>query len=412
MKATAALVIVFAETQPPTLSAIPIGTKERRADLGRRGARKAERMGDYENVKAAADLKEYAAQHLTKSRGGAYCCPACGSGTHGGRNSDGALTVKSDGTYWKCHSCQRGGDVFDLAGAIHSTEDKAEQLRIVADWAGVPLEGRRSGTAMNWDDTIGGNSKAERDARRKQAQAGATESATAGENGAKGTDTPKTDYTAGRERHRRYIAECAARLSDGYLAYLNDAPEDEAFTAVADYLEMRGIAIDEACALGIGYDPHPANGWQDEAGNWHNTPRLVLPWLGSDYYHIDRAIDPRAGAGKYSKPKSDEVGGQPLYNPEAFAGDYVIVVEGVIDAIAVQLCGYNAVALGGTAVNDFANEAAARNYSGVVIDMLDCDGHSDTSDPAQRKGRGAGADLVSLLGEAGITTLQRLEYGI
>lgn len=366
-------------------------------------------MGDFENVKAAASLKDYAAQHLKRARsGGKYVCPVCGSGGSGKPESDSAFSITADGNRWTCFgSCGgKGGDIFDLAGAVNGTDDRAEQLRIVADWAGVTLERDAGGAPRGFQETMNAR------AAQGKTRAGATESATAGGNAGKGTDTPKPDYTAGRERHRRYIAECAARLSDGYVAYLSDAPEDEAFNAVADYLETRGLGIDEACALGIGYDPHPANGWQDEAGQWHNTPRLVLPWLGSDYYHIDRAIDPRAGNGKYSKPKSDEVGAQPLYNPEAFGQDYVIAVEGVIDAIAIQLCGYNAIALGGTAVNDLATEAAARNYSGVVIEMLDCDGDAGEADKGKRKGRGAGADLVSLLGEAGITTLQRLEYGI
>ena len=179
-------------------------------------------MGDFENVKARADLKEYAAQHLRKSSGGAYCCPACGSGTHGGRDSDGALTVKPDGTYWKCHSCQRGGDVFDLAGIVHGVEDKAEKLRIVAEWAGVTLEkgGRGGFNDINWADVPSART--------------ATESGGEPRNASNGTDTPKPDYTAGRERHRRYIAECAERLRE-MPAF------DEARLAVLAYLFKRGI---------------------------------------------------------------------------------------------------------------------------------------------------------------------------
>ena len=356
-------------------------------------------MGDFENVKAAASLKDYAAQHLTKSSGGAYCCPACGSGTHGGRNSDGALTIKSDGTYWKCFSCQRGGDVFDLAGVVNGTEDRAEQLRIVADWAGVALEGAPRGSQRTTNE--------------RKAQAGAKESHGETRKDDKGTDTPKPDYTAGRERHRRYVAECAARLSNGYLNYVNDGAEDGAFNAVMDYLISRGVAMDEALKLGIGYDPNFKG---------RGKPRIVIPWAGSDYYYCARALDDEA-RNKYEFPPSEPseekgitpdmcVGSKPIYNPQAFDHDYIVVVEGAFDAIAVQLCGYNAIALGGTGVNGLANEAAARNYSGVVIDMLDCDGDAGEAEQGKRKGRAAGADLVSLLGKAGITTLARIEYGI
>ena len=351
-------------------------------------------MSDFETVKASVNLKEYAEQHLQKSAGGLYCCPACGSGTHGGRNSDGALGVYDNGTKWKCQSCGAGGDVFDLAGILNDTEEKTEQLQIVADWAGVAVDRggvAPSGSPRGFQETM-------------NARAAATETpqrAQSADKGEGGTDTPENEYAVGRERHRRYIAECAERL--------RETPEtDTTRRKVIDYLTARGITEAEAETLGIGYDPNYKG---------RGKPRIILPWAGSDYYHIDRALEDVPG--KYSKPPSypDEdkgitpdmcVGAQPLYNPAAFDQDYIVVVEGALDAIAVQLCGYNAVALGGTASNQFATEAAERNYSGVVIDMLDCDGNPDEPN----KGRGAGMKLVSLLGEAGITTLQRLEYGI
>lgn len=338
-------------------------------------------MSDYETVKERASLREYAAAHLKAGREkDTYVCPICGSGT--GKNKSAAFTIMPNGRRFHCFSCETIGDVFDLAGYVHGIEDRAEQLREVAAWAHITLDDAPRG----FKETMNARKQAER----------ATEAPEADE----ATEAPENDYTEGRERHRRYIAECARRMAD--------EPTDE----VISYLSARGITHDEAVTLGIGYDPSP-QGWKDEAGNWHNTPRIVLPWLGCDYYHIDRACDDRAIEAKYVKPKTDEVGAQPLYNPEAFTHDCVVVVEGVLDAIAVQLCGFNnAVALGGTAFNDFANEAAARNYSGVVIEMLDADGESGADGAKGTKGRRAGADLVTLLAEAGITTLARAEYGI
>lgn len=358
-------------------------------------------MGDFEDVKERADLKEYAAAHLKPAPGRTrdnYVCPKCGSGT--GKNKSAAFYVLPDGKRCYCHACHWQPDIYELAGTLNGTDEPLEQLRIVADWAGVALDNEPSGAPRGFQDTM--NERAARE--RAAADVGATGTREAAE----GAEDAEPDYTAGRERHRRYIAECARRLAD--------EPTDD----LLSYLSARGITHAEAVALGLGYDPKPAHGWQDEAGNWHNTPRLVLPWLGCDYYHVDRAMDERARNLKYDKPPSTPtdrhpigecVGAQPPYNPAAFEQDYIVCVEGVIDAIAVQLCGFNAVALGGTAVNDFANECAARNYGGVVIDMLDADGASD-AEAGNRKGRGAGADLVTLLAEAGITTLTRAEYGI
>jgi len=367
----------------------PIGTEERREPGG--GEKGHDMSDNYERVRENASLREYAAAHLKPARGGKrdnYVCPACNSGE--GKNKSAAFYVLPDGRRGYCHSCHWEGDIFDLWGLLNGETEKAEQLRGVADWAGIELEGGYTASR-----STGGGFKAKAtDYSKVKAEGGTTP-----EDEKEKTEAAP-DYTKGREKHRRYIAECARRMAD--------EPTEE----ILSYLSARGFTHDEAVTLGIGYDPSP-QGWKDAAGAWHNTPRLVLPWAGSDYYHVDRAIDDRAKDAKYIKPKADEVGAQPFYNPEAFSQDYVIAVEGVLDAIALQLCGLNAVALGGTAVNDFANEAAARNYSGVVIDMLDADGEPPAEDGTKgTKGRGAGAELVSLLAEAGITTFARAEYGI
>lgn len=349
-------------------------------------------MGDFERVKEAVNLKEYAAAHLEPARGG-HVCPVCDSGT--GPNKTPAFSVKGD--KWKCFSCDAGGDVFDLAGAIHRTEDKAEQLRHVAAWARIDLEGGASGSSGGFNARYTGAGSAADEPAESTADRTAENTA----------DADK--YAEGRAKHRQYVAECARRLADEPTADL------------LAYLEQRGITHAEAVALGLGYDPKPAHGWQDEAGNWHNGPRLVIPWAGSDFYHIDRAMDGRAHNLKYDKPpsKPDEktpisecVGPQPTWNPAAFSEPYLVAVEGALDALAIQLCGYNAVALGGTSVNNFATEAAAHRYAGVVIDMMDADGDMEDENEGNRKGRGAGAKLCDLLGNAGILTLSRAEYGI
>ena len=332
-------------------------------------------MGDFENVKAAADLKEYAAEHLEPGRDkGTYICPKCKSGT--GRNKTAAFQPMPDGMRMNCFACGWKPDIFELAGWLKSTDEPIEQLRIVAEWAGVAVEGN---APRGFQQTM--NARA----------------ATAATAEPKAEEKP--DYSEGRAKHRAYIAECARRM--------REEPDER----VDAFLSAKGITHDEAVAWGIGYDPRHKAPWYDTEGVKRFGVRVVIPWAGCDYYHADRAIDASAKDGKYYKPKSDEVGEQPLYNPQAFDGDYVIAVEGELDALAITKCGYNAVGIGGTnRVGRFANECAERNYPGVVIDMLDCDG--DANDVKNGKGRRAGRDLIDLLAEAGITTLCRLEYGI
>ena len=63
-------------------------------------------------------LKVYIDQISEPSRKGgkgAYICPLCHSGE--GRNRTGAFHIY-DETQWKCFSCDRGGDIFDLIGYV------------------------------------------------------------------------------------------------------------------------------------------------------------------------------------------------------------------------------------------------------------------------------------------------------
>lgn len=252
-------------------------------------------------VKQAVPLEAYASAHLERS-GRAYVCPACGSGTHA--HGTPALSIK--GEKWHCFSCGQGGDVLDLAGIIERTDDKREQLRAVASWAGVPIEDapskpRRQATApRNNEPGVSAHASTN----------GTSTNATA----------PQTDYSEGRAREAAYIAESRKHLEDQ--------------EAVA-YLESRGWDFDSADECGFGYDPA--------------RRRIVIPWEGSDYYHVDRAIDADARA-KYTKPATEKVGPQPLYNPAALtdASGLFFVTEGVFDALAVRRCGFQAVMLGST----------------------------------------------------------------
>lgn len=169
-----------------------------------------------------------------------------------------------------------------------------------------------------------------------------------------GTDTPEGAHrpsqrlTEGQRREAEYIAAMRKNI---------DNPD------ALSYLHRRGFLLEDAMEAGIGYDP--------------TKRRLVLPWRGCEWYHIDRAIDD-ATEPKYTKPKTEAVGAQPLYNPDAVTEQAFFVVEGVLDAIAVQLCGFEAVALGSCNMSAdnltaLKAKADAGGGSGVAILMLDND---------------------------------------
>lgn len=284
----------------------------------------------FEVVKGLASLREYARENL-QPVGRSFVCPCCGSGT--GPHKTPAFTITGD--HWHCYSCDNGGDIFDLCGVLNGTDDKSKQLHIVAEWVGVADE-------------------APSEARRKPER---TDIATK-------PKQPEKSYSEGRERERRYIEESRGHLAD---------------QESVSYLDSRGIGIDLARAWGLGYDP--------------KARRVIIPWLGSDYYHVDRDVTGQQPH-KYLKPSAAKVGPQPLYNPDALKEPAFFVVEGVLDALAIGSCGQQAVALGSTSDAGGrlveAMRGAGRGH--IALIMLDRDKH----------GREGAAKLFDAMKDAGV----------
>ena len=265
----------------------------------------------FADVKAAVSLDDYANAFLTprgKEGSGNYNCPKCGSGT--GKNGSPACYVYTDRMTGErrinCFSCDFAGDVFDLAGVIHGTEDKREQLQLVADWAGIVLEDNQ--------------------APRRPMQA------------PKPKLQPVKDYSQGIAEERAKVEAWRANIED---------------PAAVEYLGKRGITLDMAKEWGLGYDMQ--------------RRCVVIPYPGSDYYHIDRMIWTDEQGEKYRKPSGDRVGSQPVWNLEAVRGsDPIWIVEGAFDAIALGTLGISATALTGSD-HRAASEELARNASGRTV---------------------------------------------
>lgn len=103
-------------------------------------AREELRRGDY--------LRQYVERITTvsrkagKSRGKPmYNCPFCGSGT--GKSKTGAFGIyEKDGVQlWKCQSCGKGGDIFDLIGEHEHITDFPERLTRAAEIFGLDIDG-------------------------------------------------------------------------------------------------------------------------------------------------------------------------------------------------------------------------------------------------------------------------------
>lgn len=65
-------------------------------------------------------LRNYVETITQRSKSGMYICPLCGSGT--GANHTGAFSIHKDGIHWRCFSCNRTGDIFDLYKEINGCD--------------------------------------------------------------------------------------------------------------------------------------------------------------------------------------------------------------------------------------------------------------------------------------------------
>lgn len=99
-------------------------------------------IDDYKKEELRTGLKTYV-ESITKPDRKAghnmYKCPLCGSGSRGGRNSNGAFSITRDGKAWKCFSCNQGGDIFTLIGLHEGLEDFKDQAKRAAEISGITL---------------------------------------------------------------------------------------------------------------------------------------------------------------------------------------------------------------------------------------------------------------------------------
>lgn len=278
-------------------------------------------------------LKEYADTHLQADRKAGknmYVCPFCGSGSRGGRNSDGAFSVNTKENYYKCFSCNETGDIFTLHAKLNGLDikrDFAEIKKQLGDMYGVRFDTyqpityqrteKRPLTANTSDQTSKNDSK-----------------------------EPLQDYT-------EYLRSCKASVS-----------------GVKPYLYGRGFTDQTIQRFNFGYDSQ------------HNA--LVIPYPQKNYY-ITRSLTER----KFYKPASDQAGEEPIFNINSlYSNEPCFVCESQLDAVSIEQAGGKAIALGGAngytklieqvkqrkptapLILSLDNDETGRKFTGVIADQL------------------------------------------
>ena len=137
------------------------------------------------------------------------------------------------------------------------------------------------------------------------------------------------------------------------------------------------------------------------------TPRLIIPISPYNYLARDtrQEIPPEQEAYKKSKVKGKELVSW-IFNREALASPDkpVFIVEGEIDAMSIEQCGYPAAATGSIANTKLLlEEVKANKPAQPLIIALDNDGNENTQKAA--------AELTEALQKLGVSSYRRNFYG-
>lgn len=228
-------------------------------------------------------LREYTESITQKSKGkNMFICPLCGSGS--GKNGTGAFSITDDGKAWRCFSCNKGGDIFDLIKEYEHIDDYNAQLKRASELFNVDLN---------------------------------TYTAPAPKQPIK-REEPQTDFTA-------FFLEANKNLDK------------------TDY--HRGITKTTLDRFNVGYAEkwrHPRSPAHVEP-----TPRLIIPTSNTSYIARDTRKNIPEYQKQYSKQKVGSVNifnQDALGDTEK----PIFVVEGEIDALSIIDVGGQAVALGST----------------------------------------------------------------
>lgn len=125
------------------------------------------------------------------------------------------------------------------------------------------------------------------------------------------------------------------------------------------YLNGRGFTNFTISRFNLGYNP--------------NRDTVIIPYPGANYY-CERFIYPKDH--KYSKPKEDEFGPEPIFNLGALysSPEPCFVCEGQFNAISIEQAGGRAIALGGTSgINKLVSQLKTKRPAGTLIINFDND---------------------------------------
>lgn len=238
-----------------------------------------------------------------------YKCPLCSSGHSDSRSSNGAFSLTSKGDQWRCFSCDKGGDIFNLIGWAENIPDFNDQLKRAAELFNITIDTEYTSNTMYTQNT---EKKGETMKPEKQPE-------------------PKANYKA-------YIAECKAAVGK------------------TDYLLNRGLTAETIERFSLGYDA--AKGV------------IVIPYNTAGSYYITRSVSGKQFRKPKSDEAGQE---PIYNKGALYTGQPCFICESPIDAISIMQAGGSAVALGGTGSYKLIEEVKKHTPAALLILCFDND---------------------------------------
>jgi replicative DNA helicase len=224
---------------------------------------------------------------LDKQKKG-YICPYCGNGS--GKKGDGIRKIPNKDTY-KCFSCGKAADIFDLIGAEFGIDDFNGQFKKAAEIYGVDIEKQNVAPTNNQKES----------------------------------NVPKSTSKPDEHDVSDYIEKCHKAASE------------------TSFYRDRGISDEMVDKFKLGYDAHCT----ESVGAGNSWKAAIIPTSNFSYEIRNTEVpanDAANGSNKYRKH-----GATVLFNGSVLSDEKdkpIFVCEGAIDAISIIQCGGQAVALG------------------------------------------------------------------
>ena len=267
------------------------------------------------------NLKDYVENITTISKGSnMYICPFCKSGT--GKNHTGAFSIKN-GVSWKCFSCNKGGDTFDMIGECEGISDYSEQFKRACKIYELK-------TDTNFASKVNKSQK--------------------------------------RCKNEQYTDTCVnENFNDFFLEAHSHIREN-------DYPKCRGLSENVIKQFKLGY----ISDWKHpKAPNSTTSPRLIIPI--TEYSYIARDVREKISDEQERYKKIKVKGAEKvswIFNKKALteSNKPIIVVEGEFDALSVIEVGGGAIAIGSASnVKSFINLLKVERPKQPLIISLDND---------------------------------------